>query len=100
MKNTGITSSSEKRLVLATGRAHPAGAAYDAKVSAIAEQLARELGEPPAANPGDRLIAQRHELAPADEERLDAAVVALLAGDPESTMRAHRAAAGEPQPRP
>jgi hypothetical protein len=72
----------------------------DAEVRAIAEQLARELGEPPAANPGDRLIAQRHELAPADEERLDAAVVALLAGDPESTMRAHREAAGEPQPRP
>jgi hypothetical protein len=72
----------------------------DVEIRAIAEQLVRELGEPPAANPGDRLMAQRHELAPADEERVDAAVVALLAGDPESTMRAHRGAAGEPEPRP
>jgi hypothetical protein len=71
----------------------------DAEVCAIAEQLVRELGEPAAANPSDRLLAQRHELAPADEERVDAAVVELIAGDPESTVRAQRETAGEPEPR-
>lgn len=72
----------------------------DAEVRAIAAQLVRELRKPPADNPGDRLMAQRHELAPADEEGVDAAVADLLAVDPESTMRAHREAAGEPEPRP
>jgi len=72
----------------------------DAEVRAIAAQLVRELSEPPAANPGDRLMAQRHELAPADEERLDAAVAALVGIDPGITMRSQREAVGEAEPRP
>jgi hypothetical protein len=72
----------------------------DAEIRAIAEQLVRELRESPGARPGDRLSAQRHELAPGDEERVDAALVELGAADPEATMRADREAAGEPEPRP
>ena len=67
---------------------------------AIAEQIVRDVDAPPAASPHDRLIAQRHELSPADEERVDAALVALGAADPEVTMRAHREAGGDPVPRP
>jgi hypothetical protein len=72
----------------------------DAEIRAIAAQLVREFHEPPAGNPGDRLIAQRHELAPAAEERLDAAAAALVGIDPEITMRAQREAVGEAEPRP
>ena len=72
----------------------------DAEIRAIAAQLAGEHGRLPPASPGSQLSAQAHELAPADEERVEAAVVALVAGDPEGTMRAGREATGEPAPRP
>jgi hypothetical protein len=72
----------------------------DADVRAIAEQLVREVRRPPAASPGAQLSASRHELAPADEERVDDALVALGAADPEDTLRAEREAAGEQAPPP
>ncbi len=71
-----------------------------AEIRAIAAQLAREVREPPGASPTGQLSAQRYELAPADEERVDDALVAVGAADPEDTMRAEREAAGEATPRP
>lgn len=68
----------------------------DAEVRGIAEQLVREVREPPAASPGHRASAQAHELSAADEERVDEALVALGAAEPEDTLRAEREAqAGE-----
>ena len=72
----------------------------DAEIRAIAEQLVRELREPAGPRPNDRLSAQLHELTPADEERVDEALVALGVVDPEATMRADRLAAGDREPRP
>ena len=72
----------------------------DAEIRAIAEQLVREVGEPPSARPGSRLSAQQHELAAADEERVAEALVELDVVGPEATMRADREAAGDREPRP
>jgi hypothetical protein len=72
----------------------------DAEIRAIAEQLVREVAAPPAASPGEGVLAAHHELSPADEERVDAALVALGAVNPEATMRAHREGARESEPRP
>lgn len=79
---------------------HVGERASDAEIRAVAEQLVRERGETPAPSPGDQVSGSAHELAPADEERVEAALVALGAVDPENTMRAEREAAGEPEPRP
>ena len=79
----------------APGGARPS----DAEVRAIAERLVREAQEPPSASPGAHLSAAQHELSPADEDRVDAALVALGAADLEDTMRAEREAAGETEPR-
>ena len=79
-----------------TGQRQPAARRpTDEEVRAIAEQLGREAGAPPAASPEHHLSAQKYELAPADEERVDAALVELGAADPEDTIRAEREAAQE-----
>jgi hypothetical protein len=75
----------------------------DAEVRAIAEQLVREVREPPTASPSNRVSARVHELSPAGEERVDNALVALGAVEPEHTLQAERESQeGEPPgaPRP
>ena len=63
----------------------------DAAVRAIAERLVQEQRTRPSANPSDELTAPRHELSAADEERVDAALAALLGLPPEITSGAdHR----------
>lgn len=78
----------------------PSAPPSDAEIRAIAEQLVRELREPPPVRPGASVAAQRHELAPADEERVSEALVELGAAAPKATMRADRLAAGDLAPRP
>lgn len=69
----------------------------DAEVRAIAAQLAREVSEPPPEDPSTQLSAQDHELAPADEARVDAALLALAPVHPAATLRAeHDAGHGRP----
>ena len=82
------------------GEPHVSTPLSDAEIRAIAEQLVRELREPPSARPDGPLSAQQHELAPADEERVAEALVALGVVDPASTMRADRQATGDSEPRP
>jgi len=55
----------------------------------IAERLASEAHSAPADPPSD-LLAQRHELPPADEDRVEAALVDLGAARPETTTMAER----------
>ena len=64
----------------------------DAEALAIAEKLAREVGERPTDSPQDQLLALAHEQAPDDEERVDEALVALDVAEPEDTIRAERVA--------
>ena len=60
----------------------------DEDVRRIAAQLVREASEPPPADPSTQLSAQQYELASVDEERVDAALVALAAVEPAATVRA------------
>ena len=60
----------------------------DDEIRAIAERLVQEACATSPASGTHQILAQRHELSPADEERVDAALVALGAVPPESTMRA------------
>jgi hypothetical protein len=64
----------------------------DDEVRAIAEKIAAEADGRAPENPKERLIAQQHELPPADEERVDDALVALYGLDPEISLRAEREA--------
>ena len=61
-------------------------------VRAIGERLLQEHRTQPPANPDQQLLAQRYELSPADEERVDAALAALVRLPAEGTMRAEREA--------
>ena len=63
----------------------------DADVDAIAAELIREADLPPASGPALEISASAHELAPADEERVEDAIVRLGYADPEDTGRAQRA---------
>ena len=70
----------------------------DAEIRQIAEQLVRESGASSAPRPSNSVSAAQHELSPADEERVEEALVALGAIDPESTLRAEREAIADPTP--
>jgi hypothetical protein len=61
----------------APGDARPSGA----EIRATAERLVRERDRPLGTGPDDELSAAPHELAPADEERIEAALVGSAAGD-------------------
>jgi hypothetical protein len=57
----------------------------DGEVWAIAQQLIREQSDPPPASPGDHRSAPQFELSPADEARVEAAIVELGAARRENT---------------
>ena len=48
----------------------------DATIRAVARRIARAVRQPPRDSPADDILLPRHELAPADENR----VIAALAG--------------------
>lgn len=62
----------------------------DQQAAEIAERLVKELREPPPATPGDRLLAQQHELPPELEARVEAALVERGVVPPETTEAAQR----------
>lgn len=64
----------------------------DAEVRAIAERLVQEHRAGPPANPDQQLTAERHELSPADEERVDAVLANVMGLPSELTIRATREA--------
>ncbi len=63
----------------------------DDEITEIARRIRRAAQEPPG-DPGVDITAQRHELSPEDEDRVEAALVRLRAADPEDTTRAEREA--------
>jgi hypothetical protein len=67
----------------------------DDEIRGIAEQLIREARAVPPDSPGAEALAQHRELSPADEDRVEDALVALGAADPEDTSRAGRDASAE-----
>jgi hypothetical protein len=67
----------------------------DGEIRGIAEQLVREVRAVPPASPSTATSAQHRELSPADEGRVEDALVALGAADPEDTSRAERDAHAE-----
>jgi hypothetical protein len=62
----------------------------DQEIRAIAERLVAEAGAAPPASPPAEMSAQTHELAPAEEDRVERAVVELGAADWEDTTPAER----------
>jgi hypothetical protein len=67
----------------------------DDEIRDIAEQLVREVKAAPLADPSAETSAQQRELSPADEDRVEDALVTLGAADPEDTSRAERDAHGD-----
>jgi hypothetical protein len=67
----------------------------DDEIRDIAEQLVREARAVPPASPSAETSVQRRELSPAAEDRVEDALVALGAADPENTSRADRDANGD-----
>jgi hypothetical protein len=61
----------------------------DDEARAIAQQLVRELWSVPG-DPAAELLARGRELPPVDEDRVEAALVALGAAHPEDTTAAER----------
>ena len=66
---------------------HDEGRISDDEALAIARELVREVRAVPG-DPAGELLAQRRELSPADEARVEAALVKLGAADPEDTTAA------------
>jgi hypothetical protein len=62
----------------------------DKDIRAIAERLVAEAGEPPPVSPPAEMAAPAHELAPADEDRVEQAIVELGAAGWEDTTPAER----------
>ena len=63
-----------------------------AEARAIAARLVQDRRATPPATPDQQFTASRHELSPADEERLDAALADLMGLPSEITIRAAREA--------
>jgi hypothetical protein len=66
----------------------------DDEIRDIAAQLIQEVRAVPPASPSAEMSARHRELSPADEDRVEDALVALGAADPEDTSRAEREAEG------
>jgi hypothetical protein len=65
----------------------------DHEIRAIAVRIRRAMADPMPGDPEDDILSQRHELSPEDEDRVEAALVALRAlrvADREDTTRAER----------
>lgn len=62
----------------------------DAEIVAVARRIVREAACSPADAAGDQIIAAQHELASEDEDRVEAAVVALRAAAGEHASQAAR----------
>jgi hypothetical protein len=69
------------------------GRITDDDALAIARKLVQEVRAVPG-DPADEMLAQQRELPPADEARVEAALVELGVADPEDTT----AAEGETEP--
>ena len=72
------------------GRPRPS----DEEIRHIAKRLLHESDARRPASPSDLLSHPSHELAPADEERVEDALVEMGAVDPEATTRAERKPGG------
>jgi len=67
----------------------------DEEIMDIAVRIRLAVRQPQPSDPRDDITAQRYELSPEDEDRVEAALVRLRAADPEDTTRAEREARSE-----